>query len=187
MLNWIIKRRIRSFGRQYDYDVSYMNEILDRDRGVFMRFARVAELAERRGSVPVAGWFAAKLAATLAEDCGPCTQLVTKMAVEAGVPAAIVRAIIEGNEAAMDMEARLGWRFARAALAHDPEADRWREEIVARWGKAAVVSLALGIAASRMFPTVKYAMGYGHACQRIRVDGVDVAPSSQSQREAVPA
>ena len=187
MLNWLIRRRIRGFGRRYDYDVSYMNELLETDRGAFLKFAQVAELAQRHGDVPMAGWFAAKLAATLAEDCGPCTQLVAKMADEAGVPAPVVRAIIEGNEDAMNEDARLGWRFSRATLAHDAEADRWRDEIAARWGAAAVVHLALGIAASRMFPTIKYAMGHGRSCQRIRVDGVDLVPSALSSRHAMSA
>lgn len=176
MLDWLIRRRIESFGRRYDYDVSYMTEILDQDRDGFLKFSRVVELAARPGPVPAAAWFAAKLAATLSEDCGPCTQLVTRMASEAGVPVALVGAIVQGNEAAMSDDAVLGWRFARASLAHDPQADRWREEIVVRWGEGAVVALALGIAASRMFPTIKYAMGHGKSCQRIRVDGRELVP-----------
>ncbi len=187
MLKWLIRGRIHQFGRRYDYDVSYMNEILDRDAGAFLKFSRIAELAGRPGPVPPAAWFAAKLAATMAEDCGPCTQLVTRMATEAGVPARVIRAIIEGDESSMSDEARLGWRFSRTSLAHDPEADRWREQIRSRWGEVAVVTLALGIAASRMFPTIKYAMGHGHSCQRIRVDGVDLVPAVRREQAAVGA
>lgn len=187
MLKWLMRRRVDGFGRRYDYDVSYMKEILDRDAVAFLQFSQVAALSARSGPVPPSAWLAAKLAATLSEDCGPCTQLVTKMADEAGVPAPIVRAIIEGDEAGMDDEARLGWRFARASLAHDPEADRWREEIRARWGEAAVVSLALGIATSRMFPTIKYAMGHGRSCQRVRVEGVDLVPQARAGASEVAA
>jgi hypothetical protein len=187
MLKWLIGRRIRSFGRRYDYDVSYMHELLAQNLGGFMRFAKVAELSAQPGKVPASAWFAAKLVATIAEDCGPCTQLITRMADEAGVPARVVRAIIEGDEAAMDEDARLGWRFARATLAHDMEADGWREEITNRWGASAVVSLALGIATTRMFPTIKYAMGHGHSCQRIRVDGMDLVPAARAAAQTVMA
>ena len=187
LMKWLIRRRVQGFGRRYDYDVSYMNEILDRDPHAFLKFSKLAELAGSPGPVPVSAWFGAKLAATLSEDCGPCTQLVTTMAAEAGVPAQVVRAIIEGDEANMNEEARLGWRFARTSLAHDAEADRWREMIVARWGETAVVTLALGIAATRMFPTIKYAMGHGKTCQRIHVDGMDLVPGQPLQQGVVAA
>jgi hypothetical protein len=38
-------------------------------------------------------------------------------------------------------------------------------------GPRAVVSLAFAIVTARMYPTVKYAMGFGKACTRIVVDG----------------
>jgi hypothetical protein len=50
-----------------------------------------------------------------------------------------------------------------------------------------MVALAFGIATARMFPTIKYAMGYGHACQRIRVDGADLIPGRHLHGEAVTA
>jgi hypothetical protein len=176
LFNRVIHRRIAAFERQYDYDMTYAHQMLDTSRPAFLRFSRVAEMAAHREAVPPAALFAAKLAATLAEDCGPCTQLVVKMAEEARVSPADLRAIIEGDEARMGDEARLGWRFAQAVLAHDAAADPLREQIVARWGKKARVSFALAIAAARMFPTVKYAMGHGRTCQRVRVGNVDVKP-----------
>jgi hypothetical protein len=58
-------------------------------------------------------------------------------------------------------------------------ADELRDEIVQRWGKRALVSLAFAITASRLYPTLKYALGHGRACQRIVVAGEPVAPSSR--------
>jgi len=179
MLKLLIRRRIDRFARQYDYDTSYMSELLETSQRAFLRFARVAGLSRHRESLPPAPWYAAKLAATLHEDCGPCTQLVVRMAAEDGVPPATLAAIVGGDESRMDEEVRLGWRFAQAVLAHDPAADGFREEIVRRWGDKAVVSLALGIAASRMFPTIKVAMGHGRACQRVRVGDRELVPASR--------
>jgi hypothetical protein len=42
------------------------------------------------------------------------------------------------------------------------------------------VSLAFAITASRMYPTVKYALGHGQACRRITVDGKPVAALRQA-------
>ena len=100
------------------------------------------------------------------------------MAEMAGVSPASLQAIVEGNEQAMKPDAALGWRFARAVLAHDPQADALREQIVQRWGERALISLALAIAAVRVFPTVKYAMGHGKTCTRIRVGNIETRPAT---------
>jgi hypothetical protein len=55
------------------------------------------------------------------------------------------------------------------------DSDRLRAEIVSKWGRKAVVSLAISIAASRVYPAVKYGLGHGHSCTRIQVSGNDIA------------
>jgi hypothetical protein len=86
----------------------------------------------------------------MAEDCGPCTQLVVTMAEREGVSPHTLRAILAGDRAALPPDT-LGFRFARAVLERDvAEADRLRSEVVSRWGRKALVTLALTIAASRV-------------------------------------
>jgi hypothetical protein len=68
----------------------------------------------------------------------------------------------------------LGVRFAEATLARAADADELREQVVARWGRKALVSLGFAITAARMYPTVKYAMGHGQACMRVSVGGTIV-------------
>jgi hypothetical protein len=76
----------------------------------------------------------------------------------------------------MSPDAALGFAFAKAVLHRDlAESDRLRGEVESRWGKRAVVSLALVIAATRVFPAVKYGLGHGRACSRVRVAGTDVS------------
>jgi hypothetical protein len=74
----------------------------------------------------------------------------------------------------MPDDVALAWRFTRATLDHDPTADEYRAEIVRRWGPRAVISLAFAMVASRIYPTVKYAMGHGQTCQRVVVDGTPI-------------
>jgi hypothetical protein len=72
--------------------------------------------------------------------------------------------------------ARLAYRFARASLARDLEAaDPLRDEVVRRWGDAGLVALSLALMTARMYPTVKYALGYGKACSKVVVAGEDTA------------
>lgn len=177
MLRWIARRRLAAFERAFNYDASYMHDMLDVSWSGFLRFSQVAKLAQHREDVPLDAWYAAKIAAMLAEDCGPCTQLTITMAEAEGVSQTVLRGILEGDERAMGPDAALALRFARASLAHDSQADALREQIMARWGKRALLSLAFAIAASRLFPSVKYALGHGRACSRIRVGEVETRPA----------
>jgi len=179
MLKWLIKNRIAAFEREFGYDASYAREVLETDARAFWKFAKISGLSEYRRDVPAALYYAVKITGTLAEDCGPCTQLSVTMALKDGVDPRAIASIIEGAEAMMNDEVRLGVRFARSVLAHAPEADEVRGEIVKRWGPRALVSVAFAITAARFYPTLKYAMGFGKACQRVFVAGEPVVPRHQ--------
>lgn len=176
MLKWLIRRRLAAFEREHGYDTEYMREVLDRDLGAFLRFAKLNGISGYRKDVPLAVYYATKLTTVMAEDCGPCTQLVVGMALHDGLACQIIASIIGGAEEEMTEEVRLGVRFARAAMAHDPAADALREEVARRWGPRAVVSSAMAMVAARAFPTFKYALGYGKACRRVIVAGEPVTP-----------
>lgn len=176
MWNWLIRNRLAAFERHYGYDASYMRELLAIDSRAFWAFARATKLGQYRRDAPREVAFAASLTSIIAEDCGPCTQLGVAIALEQGCRPEVIAAIVRGDEAAMPEEVALGRRFARAVIEHAPAADELREEITRRWGKRAVVALAFGVLASRMYPTIKYALGYGHACQRVIVGGETIAP-----------
>jgi hypothetical protein len=100
------------------------------------------------------------------------------MAEMEGVAPATLRAIVAADADAAGPDAGLALRFAKATLAHDPGADALRREILQRWGERALVTLALAIAGSRIFPTVKYALGHGQACSRVEVGGVAMRPGA---------
>ncbi len=184
MIRWFLNRQMRAFERKFDYDMSYARDILDADFGAFWSFSRISGMASYRKDAPLDAWYAAKITAALAADCGPCTQLVVNMAEKEGVSSANLRAILANDEQAMTPDAALGLRFAQAVAARDlPMADTLRAEVVKRWGRRALVSLALTIASSRVFPDVKYALGYGHACTLVRVAGAS-APLARKESHA---
>ena len=176
MLKWMIRRKLRAFEREHDYDASYMHEVLDTDVRASVAFARATGLGEYRKDVPADVYTAAALTSSISADCGPCTQLGVGLALGAGVPAAPIAAIVKGDEAAMSPEVALGVRFARAILARDLAADEYREEIERRWGRRAVLSLAFGVMSAQLYPALKYALGHGKACTRVVVAGQALSP-----------
>jgi len=175
MIKWLIRRRLDAFEREYDYDLSYGRDILDASVRAALALSRVMSFSKYRQDAPLNACCAAGIAGTVAEDCGPCTQLAVTMAEREGVAPATIKAILAGDERAMPPDAALGFRFAHAVLRHDPAADTLREEIVAKWGKRALVSLAFAVTSARLFPTLKYALGYGRSCVKVRVAGSDTA------------
>ena len=171
MIRWFFRRQIAAFERTWNYDASYVHELIEADPRAFMAFGKVMGVGRYRKDVPPAAHAAAGIVSVMAEDCGPCTQLAIDMAEREGVDPAILRAVVGRDFAAMPYEVALAARFAQKTLAHAPEADDLRDEVVRMWGKRALISLAFAMMSARLFPTLKYALGHGHACTRLTIGG----------------
>jgi hypothetical protein len=175
MLNRFLHARVRAFERRYGYDGSYMHELVELDRTGFLRFMQISSgLGQHAGCLPPAAFFAARLAAILHEDCGPCAQLVVDMALEAGVAPATLTALAAGRPDEADGDAALAFRFARALLAASPALEDLRTAATARFGDAGPADLGLAVVSARVYPVLKRAMGQAHACQRLRVGDDDI-------------
>lgn len=177
MLKTLLKRQINTFETHYAYDMGYAHRMLHASLGAFLRFALFSRGAQVRQGVPAAPWFAARIAAAMYEDCGPCTQLVVRMAEEAGVDNKQLCAIVAGDEACLNADTLLALRFAQAVLTRSSDCAALHDETVQRWGERGVVSLALIIANTRVYPTLKRALGDAHTCSRVEVGGQSVAPT----------
>jgi hypothetical protein len=171
MLKWFLRRQIASFERAWNYDASYMRELVDADPQAMMAFGKVQGLSRYRRDIPLAPYCAAGLTAVMAEDCGPCTQLGVDMAQREGVDPAVLQAVVARDYTAMPDDVALAVRFTEATLQHAPEADDLREGILRRWGERGLISLAFAILSARMYPTLKYALGHGQACTRLVIGG----------------
>jgi len=168
MLRRLIHARIRAFERRYDYDARYLHELADLDGATFRAFSSAAaRLGRRPGALPAAAWFGARLAAMLAEDCGPCTQLNVDMAREAGVDQNSLRALLAGRPDAAREDAALGFRFAQAVIDDLPTLATLRAAVVSRYGAAAPAALGVAVVGARLYPPLKRAMGHAGVCTRV--------------------
>jgi len=179
MLKAYFNRYLDNFERRWGYDASYMREVLDVSPASFLKFMFGSQAADKKAA-PGEALAAAGLVGTMAEDCGPCTQIGVDLADAGGVKPEVLRAILAGDEAAMGETAALAYRFARASLARDMEAcDPLRDEIVRRWGRKGLMAISLTLTQSREYPTLKYALGHGKACSKVVVAGVAQPVSAQ--------
>lgn len=171
MRSWIARRMLRAYGKRYGYDVSYLEMMLDDSPAAFFKFAPIMKASAHREAVPVDAAFAAKMVGALAEDCGPCTQLVVDMALEAGMPTDQIEAVLRRDPRAMNEATTLGFRFADAVVRKAAEDDEFRDVVRAQWGQKGVIDLTLALQMGRMFPMLKASLGYAKECRRVTVDG----------------
>lgn len=174
MLSWFIRRKIDAFEQEFSYDMSYARELLDTRLEAMLAFHRVTALRDYRDALPKDAWYAAKLVATRREDCGPCLQLIATMAERDGQSPEMIAAIVSGRLDSLEEPVRLSVELTRAILDRDPRAHALREEFVDRYGRRGLITLAFAIVSSRFYPTLKVALGYGHACSVVQVDGAPV-------------
>jgi hypothetical protein len=176
MVSTFFRRSIRAFERRWGYDGSYMHEILDEaGPGAVVPLEFLGRVSRYRKHVPASVYFAAKIAASIEADCGPCAQLAVTMAEAAGVDRATLRALAASDPGALGADERLAYDFARATLTREAGSDELRAGVLARWGRRGLVSLAYGIVAGQAFPTFKAAIGHATACTRLHVGGSEVA------------
>ncbi|PQA85736.1 hypothetical protein [Hyphococcus luteus] len=174
MLKFLASKMISRFERRYDYDVSYMRYLLDVSPAAFFRFNRVGAMARQGESAPAEALFAARLCGVLAEDCGPCVQLIVSMAQDAGVDAADLSAILQRDADAMSPAVRIAFDFADAVLWRNGGDDAAREAARREWGDAGIVDLTFALQASRLYPMVKAGLGFGKTCRQVTVEGAPV-------------
>ncbi len=174
MFRWLGGLALNAFSKRYDYDTAYKRAILDASPRAFMRLYDITKAAAHREAAPLEAYFAAKLAGAMAEDCGPCTQLVVNMAREAKVADAQIEAVLKRDVAAMSADTGLGYRFAEAILARTDDDESAREAVRARWGEEGLIDLAYALQVGRLFPMLKAALGYAKECRRVQVGAAPV-------------
>jgi hypothetical protein len=174
MIKWFLHRYTRGFERRYRYDATYMHDMVDISPAGFYRFARMQMIGGYwRADAPRNAWNAAGIAGALVEDCGPCVQIASDMAMESGMPGEIIKALLSGSPT--DPDAQLGFDYARALLHASNNLDELRETIEGKWGKSALFAISLRAMTARNFPVIKRALGHAKACQRVRIGKDDIA------------
>lgn len=174
MIGRFLHRNIRGMEKKYGYDATYMHELMDGSLSAFLRFAAIQMSGGTfRGGAPTNAWFAAGIAGALMEDCGPCVQIASDIAIEQGMKGEIIKQLLSGEPT--DADAQLGFDYGRALVAASENLDELREKIEAKWGKKALMALTLRTMTARNFPVIKRAMGHAKTCQRVRVGKDDIA------------
>lgn len=183
MLKPLLERMFRKQEEVTGESADFVRDMYEGAPGGFWRFALFTPMSHYRKVLPKEAYAVAKIAAGHSEDCGPCLQTCVNLSLADGVAPEIIRAAVTGDTRAMDERTRTAFEFAQAVCAHDIRSEELRPQIEQWWGKAGTVELALVIASSRLYPTVKRALGHGQACLRVTI-GSETVQAPLAARDA---
>lgn len=169
MFKSFLHNRVRPLERGFGYDAGYFHEMIDASTSAAIKFSLAQMIANHREDVPKDAWYAAKFAAALSEDCGPCVQLCVDMATKARVAPAKIAHLLRGDIEAAGPDAALGFRYGMAVATNSDQVMALVEAARARYGERGLVSLALVVTGSRMYPALKRGLGRGMMCAKITV------------------
>ena len=169
MLSKLILRRLDAEERALGASLDYIRYIVRTSLSAFFKFALFTPLAKYRRKLPAAPYHVARIVATRDEDCGTCVQIEVNLARQDGVSAETLRAVLADSPEKLTAELAEVYHFARAVVAASGDEEELRPRIRARYGDEGLVELALGIAAARMFPITKRALGYATSCALVEI------------------
>ena len=160
-----IRERENTIGVPLDYQ----RDMAAAAPGSALKLQEIARLIRENQSVPEHVALMAALGATMAEDCGDCVQIYVNLALKAGIDKAIVKAALENHLSDLPADLKLGFCFGRVVSENDPMLLEKGAALEAKFGRKALVDLALVIALARFYPTVKRALGHSRTCAEARV------------------
>ena len=157
------REAIRAFGRHYDYDVGYVEALMDASPGAFAAYEAAMPMGQYQKEAPTELLMIAKLATAQVEDCGPCLELGIKIARESKVPESLIRGSLQSGKG-LSSEQLDVYRYAHAVAENADMDPELLPRIESRWGREVVAELAIAIVATRMYPALKRALGYAKRC-----------------------
>jgi alkylhydroperoxidase/carboxymuconolactone decarboxylase family protein YurZ len=154
---------IDEFESHYNYDCNYMRKMLSAAPEAFQTFVDFLPMGGVGKSLPVEILWAAKISAMLTEDCGACVQLNIDMALESGVEPATIRKIVEAPQE-LEGELALVCNFAEGISRNLENFQHYQEAVEKKFSPEQLTELALAVASTKIYPTLKRALGEFRSC-----------------------
>lgn len=156
---------LEQFGNHYNYDITYLSTLLDESPDGMKAFQGFSQsMGQHTGSLSNEVKYVAALASMYSEDCGECAQLNVRMALEAGVSEEIVRGALQMG-GSLTPELELVRRFAYEVASNQLSEDI-HQKMLDTYDKNVIADLSICIAANRVYPAMKRALGKpGTSCK----------------------
>mgnify|MGYP005989664831 CR=1 FL=1 len=160
---------LEGFQNHYNYDTNYMKEMLTENPNAYETFEGFLPMASFADEAPKDVLFVAKLTSMKNEDCGACLQLNVDMAIEAGVDKKIIQDIIFNEGKTLTSELKTVYDFTLSVGNKKDVGTELYSKINALYSKKVLVEIALAIASTKIFPTVKRVLNDFQTCSNIQI------------------
>lgn len=164
-----IRAELETFSKTFSYDASYMTQLAEHSLGAYQAFAVAQQLGYFRKALPAEAHAIAGIATTLSDDCGACAQLGLRMAVAQGIDRALLQQLLDDPTklpgALADVAAH-----ARSVVAGEPDDHERAARLRAAYGDEGLAELAVRIAGTRLYPTLKRALFRNDVCTKPSLD-----------------
>ncbi len=160
---------LEGFQNHYNYDTTYMKEMLKANPKAFETFQNFLPMASYKEKASVELIFIAKLTSMKNEDCGKCLQLNVDMALEAGVDKEIVKEVVFNEGQNLPEQLKEIYDFSLAVSKKEEVPSFLYDKISEKYSKDILTEIALAIASTKVFPTIKRVLNDFHSCSVIQL------------------
>lgn len=160
--------QINQFEDHYNYDTTYMRELLESSLQGYRKFEQSMALVSHLELLNLDEHWAAKLTATKTLDCGDCLQLGVKMAIENGVDRQLIASLLYDNTKLPEQLKEIcGFT---AGITTNNLSDTLLAKMQSRYSKGQLLEFGIIISGAMMFPTIKRTLGYTKQCSLNKID-----------------
>lgn len=163
---------LQAFEEQYDYDVGYMEALLDASPEAFEAFLAGADMANQRAHLSAEVYHVGVLSALIADDCGACTQLGVYLALDEGIERDLLQTLLEEPATLPGSLALVHQYASQVAKGHNADLEVIRK-LRAELGAPAFAELATSILGVQLYPALRRALGKEVECPPVQLPDAD--------------
>lgn len=160
---------MESFKTHYNYNTSYMEEIINVSEESYEVFENFLPMASFANKAPVDVINVARITAIINEDCGTCAQLYVDLAVEAGLDKDIVKEIVYNQGENLSDELKTLYNFTLAVSNNETIDTNLYDKVNKLYSREVLTEISLAIAATKVFPTIKRVLNYVESCSLVPI------------------
>jgi hypothetical protein len=149
-------------------DSDYVDEIAAAPGHALDRYLGFVAATAHRHAAPADLFHAARIGATMAEDCGSCTMICARAALADGLDRATINLMLGGGKG-LTPDLATAFAFGQAIASQSVEAAALGDVIEAGHGRVVRLELAMAAALVRGYPALKRGLGLSQSCAATRL------------------
>ena len=160
---------LRDFGSEYEYNTDYMEALLEMSPEAYASFEAAMEMGESRKYLSLEAHHVAKISALMGDNCGACTQLGLRLAVEAGVSREILHHLMSEPELLPDL-LRLIYEHANEVIQGNNANLKRVAQLREALGDKGFAELSINIIGVGIYPALRRSVGAETVCPAPSLD-----------------